>query len=107
MRHYHSGQLLVTGTTELASSAQLVPVVVAKGQLHSMQFKVKNSIYKKKVSPQVSTIETEFRKYVLSLLSSEETSILQFWEVRFLCLNSTMVTHSWNRLIGLNFRHCL
>src|SRR6266853_4587954 len=103
MHHYHSGQSLATETTELTSSAQLVPVAVAKGQPCSTQFKVENSIYEKKVSPQVSTIETEFRKYVSSLLSSEETSILQFWEVRFLCLNSTMVTHSWNRLIGPNF----
>jgi len=49
-----------------------------------MRFKVQNSIYEKKASPQVSTVESEFRKYVLGLLSSEETNILQFWEVRIL-----------------------
>jgi hypothetical protein len=49
-----------------------------------MQFKVQNLIYEKKGSPQVSTIESEFRKYVLGLLSSEEANILQFWEVRII-----------------------
>jgi len=82
MRHYCSGILLATGNTALAPSAQ--PVPVASGQPSSMRFKVQNSIYEKKASPQVSTVESEFRKYVLGLLSSEETNILQFWEVRIL-----------------------
>ena len=99
-----SGTSSATGTTASAPSTQ--PVPVASGQPSSTQFKVQNSIYKKKASPQVSTVESEFRKYVSGPLSSEETNILQFWEVRILWLTSIM-THSQNRPIGPNFWHCL
>jgi len=72
----------VTRTVASASAAQ--PIPVARSQLPSKQFKVKNSIYEKKVSPQGSTVECKFKKYASGMLSSDETNILQFWEVRSL-----------------------
>jgi hypothetical protein len=66
----------VTGTTASVSAAQ--PVLVARSPLLLKQFKVENSIYEKKVSPQVSTVESKFRKYASGTLSSDEMNILQF-----------------------------
>src|SRR5258707_15414511 len=46
------------------------------------QFKVQDSVYNKKSTHREFSVESEFQKYTLGSILSE-TSILQFWEVRY------------------------
>jgi hypothetical protein len=47
------------------------------------RFKVECSVYKKRPS-HLFTVEAKYRKYVSADISSEETDILWFWEVRLI-----------------------
>jgi len=58
-----------------------------------MRFKVESSVYEKRPS-HLFTVEAEYRKYVSGDNSSEETDILQFWEVRFLSFQWAWVYNS-------------
>lgn len=46
------------------------------------RFKVQDSVYNKK-STQEFSVDAEFQKYISGSISSEQTSILRFWEVRY------------------------
>jgi hypothetical protein len=60
------------------------PAPVSKFKPVPTWFTVKDSIYNKRKSTyNESSIEAEFQRYKSGSLSSEETSILQFWEVRY------------------------
>jgi hypothetical protein len=60
------------------------PALVSKFKPVPTWFMVKDSVYNKRKSTyNKSSIEAEFQRYKSSLLLSEETSILQFWEVRY------------------------
>jgi hypothetical protein len=69
-------------SSTLATPVQ--PTPVAGGRPPPTRFKVEHSVYEKKATPQAYTVEAEFRKYVSGAISSEETDILQFWEVGLL-----------------------
>jgi hypothetical protein len=59
--------------------------------------------------PQASSIEAEFRRYTSGEVSSKETDMLGFWEVRVretFQLNG-VITQSLHRLIRMSFRRCL
>jgi hypothetical protein len=47
------------------------------------RFKVQDSVYNKKSTHNEFSVEVEFQKYISGSMSSEETSILRFWEVRY------------------------
>ncbi len=66
------------------------------------QFKVQDSVYNKKSTHCEFSVESEFQKYTLGLISSKETSILRFWEVRYDWIVFDAMTHSLNRLIRWN-----
>jgi len=66
------------------------PSPVLRGRAPPTQFKVKCSVYEKKSSFQAFTVEAEFGKYASGETSSEETDILQFWEVSFLSFNGAI-----------------
>ena len=59
------------------------PTPVATSKLLPTRFRVEHSVYEKKSSCWV-TVEAEYQKYVAGYISSEDTNIVQFWEVRFL-----------------------
>jgi len=68
------------------------------------RFKVQDSVYNKKSTHREFSVESEFQKYTLGSISSEETSILRFWEVRYDWMVFDAMTHSLNRLIRRNSR---
>ena len=46
-----------------------------------MRFKVQDSVYNQK-NNNVFTVKAKFQKYVSDLISSVDTNILRFWEMR-------------------------
>jgi len=71
------------GAATVASDAPVQPPPIAGGKSCPTQFRME---YKTLPSSQESSVKTEFRKYTSGEVSSEETDILWFWEVRFFCL---------------------
>jgi hypothetical protein len=65
-------------TTDSPVRPALVSVVDERAP---MRFAVRDSIYKRK-PPNAFSVEDEFEKYTSGSVSSEETDILQFWEVK-------------------------
>jgi hypothetical protein len=51
-------------------------------RLAPTRFKIQDSVYKNKPTRDTGGVEAEFQRYVSGPTTSEETSILQFWEVR-------------------------
>ena len=70
--------MLVSAAT-VASDAPVQPPPIAGGKLRPTRFRME---YKTLPSSQESSVETEFQKYTSGEVSSEETDILWFWEVR-------------------------
>jgi hypothetical protein len=54
----------------------------SKEQLPPTRFTIEHSTYAKRASPQTFTIEAEYQRYICGELSSPQTEILQYWEVR-------------------------
>lgn len=79
MHQYRAQKLSLAA---VAAARPVHPTPVATGGPPSTRFKVQRLVYEKRTSPQESTVEAEFRKYTSGETSSEETDILQFWEVR-------------------------
>ena len=106
MHKYH-GQISV-GAATMVSHAPVQPPPITQGNLCPTWFKMKPVPYKTLPSPlpQGFSVETKFWKYTSGEVSSMETDILQFWEVRSFQLNGT-VTQSSNRPIIRSFRCCL
>jgi hypothetical protein len=102
MRRYHGQKQSISPTA--ARNLPVQPAPVAGGRPPPTRFKVERSIYEKKAPPQAYTVEAEFRKYVSSETSSEETDILRFWEVRSLPLISAQLT-PLNRPTRLSSQH--
>jgi len=74
---------MLVGTVTVASDAPVQPPPIAGGKSHPTQFRME---YKTSPLSQESSVETEFQKYTSGEVSSEETDILWFWEVRSFCL---------------------
>jgi hypothetical protein len=51
-------------------------------ELAPTRFKIQDSVYKNRSARETGSVEAEFQKYVSDSTTSEETSILRFWEVR-------------------------
>jgi len=66
-------------TATVASDAPVQPPPITGGKLRPTWFRME---YKTLPSSQESSVETEFQKYTSGEVSSEETDILWFWEVR-------------------------
>jgi hypothetical protein len=80
MHQYRNQKLSMSKATITDSPVQddLVPAV----ELAPTRFKVQDSVYKKKSTHNAFSVDVEFQKYILGSISSEETNILRFWEVR-------------------------
>ncbi|KAF8498973.1 hypothetical protein F5888DRAFT_1802387 [Russula emetica] len=76
MRQYRSQKSSMSEATMTDSPVQPDPVV----SVAPTRFKVQDSVYKKKSTRNVSSVDVEFQKYVSGPISSEETNILRFWE---------------------------
>ena len=102
MRWYHNQKLSMSevSTTDPLPLAQ--PALVSGIKPAPTWFKVQDSIYNKKSTHREFSVESEFQKYTLGSISSEETSILRFWEVRYDWMVFDAMTHSLNRLIRQN-----
>jgi len=68
----------------------------SEGRAPPTRFKVQRSAYANKSSLQEFTVDAEFRKYASGDLTSHQSSMLKFWEVRLMFLDGT-ATHT---LIG-------
>jgi hypothetical protein len=80
MRQYRNQKLSTSKATITDSPVRddLVPAV----ELAPTRFKVQDSVYKKKSTRNAFSVDIEFQKYISGSISSEETNILWFWEVR-------------------------
>jgi hypothetical protein len=105
MCKYHSQISLTTTTT--VSEAPTQPAIVIEGKSCPTWFRVEHSVIKKKLSPQLLSVEVEYHKYTLSE-SSSDTDILWFWEVRiFYFLSNGVMTHVLNRPTRKSSQLCL
>ena len=82
MRQYRAKRSSTPAT--VVSDCPVQPTPPARGKPLPTRFKIDRSIYQKKAVPQEFTVDAEYRKYALGEISSEETDILRFWEVRSL-----------------------
>ena len=102
MRQYHGRISLKAGAVAQSAPGQRAPVAGGKpsqAEPRPTWFRVNDSAFKTKPSPQSLGIEVEYRKYTSSEVCSEEDlDILWFWEVRSLLLNGAL-THLQNRPI--------
>ena len=73
MHQYHKSSAVASATPPVKEGT-----TVAEGRRPS-RFHVQHPVYRQ---TQALTVETEYRKYVMGELSSKDTDILQFWEVR-------------------------
>src|SRR6266581_2241626 len=87
--------------TMAVPEAPVQPTPVAGAKSCPTRFRIEHSAFEKKSSPQLLGIDAEFYKYTSSMTSSD-TDILLFWEVRLILLNGT-ITHLLNRLIRKSF----
>lgn len=88
MRQYRNRKPL---TSEVTTGSPVQPAPIAIVRPASTRFKVQDSVYKKKLTHNPCSVEAEFRMYVSSSISSVQTDILRFWEVRWpLCLNGAL-----------------
>lgn len=78
MRQYRNQKPSASGATTTDSPVRPAPVSV--DERVPTRFAVRDSVYKRKL-PNAFSVEDEFDKYA-SGISSEETDILQFWEVK-------------------------
>ena len=91
MHQYHNQKSSTSKVATTHSPAQ--PALVSKAKPTPTQFKVQDSVYNKKSTHNESSVEAKFQKYASGSISSEETSILQFWEVRYgMVFDTTTVT---------------
>ena len=58
------------------------PAPGSVGEPAPTRFKIQDSVSNKKSTRNALTTEAEFQKYVSGPISSEETDILWFWEVK-------------------------
>lgn len=65
-------------TTTAPPLQRKVPVA----KLASTRFQVRDSVYKTRSTCDTGSVDAEFQKYVSGSTTSEDTNILQFWEVR-------------------------
>src|SRR6266581_8069099 len=87
--------------TTAVPEAPVQPALVARAKSHPTWFRIEHSTFEKKSLPRSLGIDAEFCKYTSSITSSD-TDILLFWEVRLILSNGTM-THLLNRLIRKSF----
>lgn len=82
MRKYRSRMSIGVATT--ANVPVQPPIARAKlSSSRPTRFKIGHpALHETSPSPQESSVETEFRKYTSGEVSSEETDMLGFWEVR-------------------------
>jgi hypothetical protein len=81
MRQYRDEK---SSTSEVATTAPPPrPAPVSGLKQVPTQFKVQDSVYSKKSTHNEFSVDAEFQKYISGSISSEETSILRFWEVRY------------------------
>jgi len=88
MHRYHGQKSSAAATAVPTFPVQPSPIV--RGRLPPTWFKVEHSVYEKKSSFQVFTVEAKFGKYALGETSLEETDILWFWEASFLSFNGAI-----------------
>jgi hypothetical protein len=79
MHRYHKEKSL-TSEDMTASPVRPAPSSVVKRA--PTRFKVQDSVYKKRSTHNMPSVDAEFQKYVSDLISSEETDILSFWQVK-------------------------
>ena len=82
MCQYRAKRSLTPAT--MVSDCPVQPTPPARGKPLPTWFKIDHSVYQKEAMPQEFTVDAEYRKYALGEISSEETNILRFWEVRSL-----------------------
>jgi hypothetical protein len=69
-----------TTTTDPPVQPAPVPVVRSTFKPAPTRFRIQDSVFNKKTHNEF-TVEAEFQKYISDSMSSEESSILWFWEV--------------------------
>ena len=88
-KYCHSKSMGATTTASKVPQA-IQPTPTTKGKSCQTRFKVKQpTLYETRPSLQESSVETEFMKCTVGGVSSWETDILWFWEVRFFMLSGT------------------
>jgi len=90
--------LLATATAGPEAPDQ--PAPIARWNKHLTWYRVKHSMFKKKLSLQLFSVDAKYHKYTSSELADSDIDIMWFWEVRFFLLNSTL-THLLNRPIRM------
>ena len=73
-------------STSPSTPAVVFPSSPTKSRAPPTKFAVPRSTYKMKRASQTSTVDAEFCKYI-SVLSSDGTDILRFWEVNLFITN--------------------
>ena len=96
MHKYQEMVLLMAAMSPTMAAVQ--PAPAAQDEACPMQFKIQCPAFEEKSSQQVLGVEAKFQKYTLSDVSSKDTDILWFWEVRLFPLNDAM-TQLLNRQI--------
>ena len=82
MRKYRS-QMSISTATMVNAPVQPPIAQVKSRSSRPTRFKIERpALHEMSPSPQESTVETEFRKYTSGEVSSKETDVLGFWEVR-------------------------
>ena len=90
MRKYHDQASSTAATAP--SKAPVQPRPVAQDNVCPTRFRVEHAAFKKKSVSRVLGVDAEFRKYTLSEVSSDDTDILWFWEVRLFWVLSVKYT---------------
>jgi len=80
MCKYHDQASLMAAMAP--SKAPVQPHPVAQDNVRPTRFRVEHAAFKKKSMLRVLGVDAEFHKYTLSEVSSDDTNILWFWEVR-------------------------
>src|SRR6267154_5387615 len=80
MRQYRNQKSSMSEATTTNFPLQDEPVSVVK--LAPTQFKVQDSVYRKKSICNAFSVDVKFQKYISGSISFKETNILRFWEVR-------------------------
>jgi hypothetical protein len=100
MREYHDQTSLTT--TMAPSNAPVQPAPVAQDKVRPTRFRVEHPTFEKKSLSRALGVDAEFRKYALSEVSSSDTDILWFWEVRLFRVLS--VKHTMTQLLNRPIR---
>ena len=79
------------GAVTMVSDTLAQPPPIATVKSHSMWFRTRHSELDETLPlPQAPDVETEFQKYAMGEVSSKDTDILWFWEVRSFQLDGAM-----------------